>query len=95
MSFPGYLPHIDARQLIVGVARIKIGVHILQPSSSGQFHAARSRSPSRNGSLRFSQRAVFIPSQPARSCIIFHPLGFIFDSQAASGLTLTEILTEI
>jgi hypothetical protein len=95
MSFPGYLCHIDARQLIVRVARIKIGVHILQPSSSRQFHAARSRSLSRNGELRFSQRTAFIFSQPVRSRIIFHPLGFVFHIQAVPGLAITEILAEV
>jgi hypothetical protein len=30
MSFPGYLCHIYARQLVMRVARIKIGVHTLQ-----------------------------------------------------------------
>jgi hypothetical protein len=44
---------------------------------------------------RVPQRTVSIPSQPARSCIILHPLGFVFYAQAVFGLAITENLIEI
>src|SRR5438270_12299240 len=44
---------------------------------------------------RFPQRTVSIPSQPSRSCIILHPLGFVFYAQAASRLAITESLFKI
>jgi hypothetical protein len=45
--------------------------------------------------VTFSRRMVRFPSQPARSCIIFHSFGFVFHAHAISGLVITEGLIEI
>jgi hypothetical protein len=45
--------------------------------------------------VSFPQRTVSVPFQPARSCIIFHPLGFVFHAHAVSGLVITASLIEI
>jgi hypothetical protein len=45
--------------------------------------------------VSFPQRPVFIPLQPPRSCIILHPLDFVLNAQAVSGLVITEILAKI
>ena len=45
--------------------------------------------------VTFPQCTVFILLQPPRSCIIFHPLGFVFHAQAVSSLVITEILAKI
>jgi hypothetical protein len=45
--------------------------------------------------VSFPHRPVFILLQPPRSCIILHPLGFIFHTQAVFGLAIAEILIEI
>jgi hypothetical protein len=45
--------------------------------------------------ITFSQRTAFMFSQPVRSRIIFHPLGFVFHIQAVPGLAITKILAEV
>jgi len=45
--------------------------------------------------VTFSRRMVRFPSQPARSCIIFHSFGFVFHAHAISGLVIAEGLIEI
>ena len=45
--------------------------------------------------VTFPRRMVRFPSQPARSCIIFHSFGFVFHAHAVSGLVITEILGKI
>src|ERR1700758_2121972 len=45
--------------------------------------------------VSFPQRPVFILLQPPRRCIILHPLGFVFHTQAVLGLAITGILAEV
>src|ERR1700730_1333908 len=45
--------------------------------------------------ITFSQRTAFIFSQPVRSRIILHPLGFVFHAQPVFGLVIAGSLFEI
>jgi hypothetical protein len=76
------------------IAGIKICMPMLPAFSRRYFHLGDRLSIWRT-TVFFVRGTVSIPLQPTGSCIVFHPLGFVFHTQAIPGLAFTEIVIEI